>query len=131
MEKWIEFKKGSIPLDTYTIYIQAGEENGLKILLKGQTHRVNLDFGAVQAFRTIDEGLVQTNLYSEVEIEKYRQQEFENVIYELSEGAFFTEITKISGGYSEFLELKHFVIVTRNYNLDILTLEDPRVTVIY
>ncbi len=78
----------------------------------------------------LDEGIVQDGLYSDKEIEKYKKQDFENVIYELTDGGFEKTIRKISAGIIDLLESKHYVVITRNFNIDIITEWEPELKVL-
>ena len=104
MEKWEEIYKGKIPKDKYKVQITNSEERGLIIELRGIQYQAIIKFGAVQAIRMLDEGIVQDGMYSDKEIEKYRKQDFENVIYELTDGEFEKTIRKISAGIIDLLE---------------------------
>ena len=42
-----------------------------------------MKFGEVKAVRMIDEGIVQTDIYSENEVQKYKKEKFKNMIYEV------------------------------------------------
>ena len=68
-------------------------------------------------------------MYSDKEIEKYKKQDFENVIYELTDGEFEKTIRKISAGIIDLLETKHYVVITRNFNIDIITEWEPELNV--
>lgn len=47
--------------------------------------------------------------------------------YEVQEGEFGKQINKISTGYAEHLNLKHYVVITQNYNIDIVTEWEPAI----
>lgn len=129
MEIWNEVYKGIIPKDTYKVYATNSEENGLAIMLKGVQYQVTMKFGAVQAIRMLDEGIVQSGVYSDDEIEKYKKSNFENIIYELTDGEFERSIQKISEGIIDLLETKHYAIITQNYNIDIIAEWEPELDV--
>ena len=86
MEKWEEIYKGKIPKDKYKVQITNSEEGGLIIELRGIQYQAIIKFGAVQAIRMLDEGIVQTELYSDSEIEKFKPDAFKNVIYKVTGG---------------------------------------------
>ena len=88
MEKWKEIYKGNIPKDNYKVQVTNSEESGLIIELKGIKYQVTIKFGVVQAIRILDEGIVQDGVYSNKEIEQYRENHFENIIYKLTDGEF-------------------------------------------
>jgi len=130
MEKWKEVFIGKIPEGTYQMQIKNGEETGLVIELSNECICTILKFGSVCAVRMLEEGISQRNLYDENEMSKFREGHFKNVIYEITEGKFWNQINDISDGYGEILDLKHYVIVSANYNVDIVTEWEPEIEVL-
>ncbi len=129
MEKWKEIYKGNIPKDNYKVQVTNSEESGLIIELKGIKYQVTIKFGVVQAIRILDEGIVQDGVYSNKEIEQYRENHFENIIYKLTDGEFEKTIRKISAGITDFLETKHYVIISQNFNIDVISDWEPELYV--
>ena len=129
MEKWQEVFIGKIPKAPYQMQLINGEKQGLTIELSNSHTCVVIRFGTVQAVRMLDEGIVQSNLYCDNEIKKYKANNFQNVIYEVQEGEFGKQINQISSGYGEFLNLKHYVVITPNYNVDIITEWEPTIEI--
>ena len=129
MEKWKEIFPGIIPNDEYTVRMINGEETGLIIELKSINNLVVIKFGNVSAVRILDEGIVQEDVYDDEAIDDLKKNKFDNVIYEMIGGKFENYINKISGGYSEILDLKHYVIITLNYNIDIISQWKPEINV--
>ncbi len=125
MEKWQEIFAGKIPQDNYQTQILNGEKQGLIVELYGSHFCVIIKFGMIQAMRMLDEGIVQDNLYSKNEIKRYKDNNFRNVIYEIKEGEFGKQINAISNGYAECLRLKHYIVITQNYNIDVVTEWEP------
>ena len=80
MEKWKEVFIGTIPKAVYQVQLINGEKQGLTIKLLSSQTCVMINFGMVQAVRMLDEGIVQSNLYSENEIRKYKDNDFQNII---------------------------------------------------
>ena len=120
MEIWQEYFKGRIPKAKYETNIRFGEKNGLIIeLLNDET--IIIDFGNIISFRVLEEGIVQTDIYRRDELDKYKDDGFSNVIYRVEEGTFAKDIEKIADGYMDFMEYYHFIIITQNYNIDIIT----------
>lgn len=130
MERWKEIFAGKIPKGVYQLQLVNGEKQGLLIGLSNNYVNVNIKFGIVQAVRMLDEGIVQHNLYSDTEIEKYKNNNFENVIYEVQSGNFGEQINEISGDYGKILDLKHYVVITQNYNIDIVTEWEPIIEIL-
>ena len=85
MEKWKEVFVGTIPKAVYQVQLINGEKQGLIIKLLSSRTCVMINFGMIRAVRMLDEGIVQSNLYSENEIQKYKDNDFQNIIYEVSE----------------------------------------------
>lgn len=67
-----------------------------------------------------NEGIVQKEVYSDRELDKYKKNGFTNVIYEVIGGEFTKQIQNISDGYWKTLDAKRYVIITMNYNIDII-----------
>ena len=89
----------------------------------------SVKFGEVKAVRMIDEGIVQTDIYSENEVQKYKKEKFKNMIYEVVGGQFKDEIKSIADGYLDVMDVKHYVIVTMNYNIDIISEGEPEIEI--
>ena len=129
MEKWKEVFVGVIPQGNYQTQITNGEDKGLILELRSDSNHVVLNFGMVQAIRMLDEGIVQKELYSDSEVEKYKKNAFKNVIYEVSGGEFKKQIQNIADGYWESLNAKHYIIITISYNIDIITEWEPEINI--
>ena len=129
MEKWKEVFGGIIPKAVYQVQLINGEKQGLTIKLSSNQACVMINFGMVQAVPMLDEVIVQSNLYSENEIRKYKDNDFRNIIYEVQDGEFSEQINQISDGYGEALNLKHYVVITQNYNIDIVTEWEPTIEI--
>lgn len=129
MEKWKEVFAEKVPKGVYEIQMINGEKQGLVIELSNHNNKIYLRFGAVFAVRMLDEGMVQSGLYSHSEIAKFKEKNFANVIYEVEEGQFKKQINEISDGYGEILSLKHYVVITQNFNVDVVTQWEPIIEV--
>lgn len=129
MERWKEVFADTIPKAVYQIQLINGEKQGLTIELSSSHACVMINFGMVQAVRMLDEGIVQSNRCSDSEIQKYKDNDFQNIIYEVQDGEFAEQINQISDGYGEALNLKHYIVITRNYNIDIVTEWEPTIEV--
>ena len=97
--------------------------------LQGKYNAFSVKFGEVKAVRMIDEGIVQTDIYSENEVQKYKKEKFKNMIYEVVGGQFKDEIKSIADGYLDVMDVKHYVIVTMNYNIDIISEGEPEIEI--
>ena len=129
MEQWNEIFKGYIPQGNYSVSILSGEEKGLVIKLVDGETVIHLNFGLVQAFRVVEEGLVQTQLYFNKELSNYSSNNFQNVIYELVGEQFDQQMEDMSLGYSKIINMRHFLLITQNYNIDILSEGLPEIIV--
>lgn len=130
MEKWIEVFKNIIPNNKYSMRLSFGEENGLLIILNSKNKfNVKIDFGVIKAFRVWDEGVVINGVFSEFEISKFKQNTFSNVIYKIENGTFKKEILETLGEYSDFINLDHYIIITINYIVEVITEWTPEIKV--
>lgn len=129
MERWKEVFVGKIPKAIYQMQLINGEKQGLTIELLSNHTCVKLQFGMVLAVRMLDEGIVQNNIYCDSEIQKFKDTNFQNVIYDVQDGEFAKQIAQISDGYGDVLDLKHYVVITQNYNVDIITEWEPTLVI--
>lgn len=129
MEKWKEAFVGIVPQGNYQTKITNGEDKGLVIELRSNNNIIILNFGIIQAVRMLDEGIVQKGLYSDSEVERFKKEGFKNVIYEVVDGEFSKQVENIADGYWETLDAKHYVIITQNYNIDIITECEPEINI--
>ena len=129
MEKWKEAFVGIVPQGNYQTKITNGEDKGLVIELRSNNNIIILNFGIIQAVRMLDEGIVQKGLYLDREVECFKKDGFKNVIYEVVDGEFSKQVENIADGYWETLDAKHYVIITQNYNIDIITECEPEINI--
>ena len=78
----------------------------------------------------LDEGIVQNGVYSDDELKKYKGNKFENVIYKVEDGEFNHQVSKMSYGFTDMIDVKHYVLITQNFNIDIITDWEPKLKVI-
>lgn len=131
MEKWEEIFIGEIPKGIYQTKMINGEEDGLIVELENATQHVTITFGAAEAVRMLNEGIVQENLYSEQETAKFKNDNFKNIIYKITNGEFEKQIKANAGEFQNILEINHYVIISQNYNIDVITEGEPTLKVVY
>jgi hypothetical protein len=135
MEKWIDRFSGLIPRcgHDYLVNVKSGDMNGLLLELeygKDEREKVKIDFFATKAMRIADEGMYLTGIFCDEEIEKFKGKGFESVIYEIQGGEFGNLIKKTSGGLYDYLNMKHFIIITLNYVIEVISVVDPEITIL-
>ncbi|MBC1627397.1 hypothetical protein HB952_05985 [Listeria welshimeri] len=133
MEIWKDTFIKQIPKDEYTIDLNNGEEEGLKIVLNGENdcHKVLLDFGAVSSYRLLDEGIVlNENLFNQDEVEKYKKNNFQSTIYRIENGEFSKFINEISNDMFDVSGMKHFIIITLNYVIEVVSSFEPTIKIL-
>ncbi len=54
---------------------------------------------------------------------------FPNIIYQIKNGEFYEFSKKIAGELCDLLELKHYVIITMNYIIEVITQWEPEITI--
>jgi hypothetical protein len=129
MERWREIYKNTIPAGQYWTLIRNGEEAGLLIKLESSENTVNINFGVVSAFRMLNEGIVLDGIFDENEISKYKRNNFSNTIYEILDGEFGNFIKKASNELYDYLGLTHYVIITINYVIEVVSGWEPSIEV--
>ena len=130
MEIWQAVFPDIIPKENYQTQLSNGRFQGLILKLKGRFHCVVLKFGIVQAIRILDEGIVQNDLYSCSNLSNLKIEGFKDIIYEVIDGEFGKQIQNISCGYYDTLEERHYVIITNDYNIDVVTEWQPEITIL-
>jgi len=129
MEKWEEVYKGSVPDEEYRVLVQNGEEFGLSIKLEGSKHTVDIFFGAGASVRMLEEGVISPDLFKGDDFINYKNDKFSNIIYKVDNGKFGNLAKIASEDLYEFLEIKHYVVITMNYVIDIITEWEPEIEV--
>ncbi len=130
MGHWEEIYIGIIPIAKYQTIVKNGEGSGLFIKLESNEYIANIDFGIVSAFRMLDEGIVLEELFDESEISKYKKNNFSNTIYKIENGEFGRFIKKISNELYDYLDLKHYIIVTMNFVIEIISEWEPSIEIL-
>lgn len=128
MSKWKEVFKNVIPFDDYEVKLINGEENGLIVELKSINRKVILDFGIARAVRILDEGIIFEGAYSDKEVEKFKKSNFKNIIYQAENEEFGNEIKYICGDFLKAFSFRHYIVITINYSIDIITEYTPEIT---
>lgn len=129
METWEKVTKNQIPKDEYRVSLQHGEEKGLEIQLLSESKQVTIFFGNISMFRVIEEGMALNDLFNCEEIGCLRSAGFPDVIYQIKKGEFYEFSKKIAGELCDLLELKHYVIITMNYIIEVITQWEPEITI--
>jgi hypothetical protein len=129
MKQW-EKINNSIPVGKYQTIVKNGEETGLVIQLESPEFNVNINFGAVSAFRMLDEGIVLRGVFTESEILKYKVDNFSNIIYKITGGEFGNFVKNASNDLYDYLDLKHYIIITMNYLIEIISEWEPSIVVV-
>ena len=129
MEVWKEVEN-EIPEPTtfYCAAISNSEEKGLVIKLHDGSSNVTIDFGYVLSVNIIDEGMNQGYLY-QADLSQFKQSRFRNVIYQVSDGVYSDFVKKIADGMWEAVDAKHYVIITENFNIDVITEFEPEILI--
>ena len=110
--------------------MQNGEKNGLIITLLSVKYDVIINFGAVSAIRMLDEGITLNGLFNNEQIQDFRNKGFDNVIYQIIDGEFDDFVGKISGELCDYLNLKHYVVISLNFIVEIITEWEPDIHII-
>lgn len=122
---YIPFK--SIKTDKFEVDKLIYDENGTKIIIKGEHFSYEVIFGAIGSIHICDEG-TRIRSYNEIlEIQEYRKSGFEgNPIYEIKGNTQYKSfIENESCGFSSSMNL--YVIITINHFIEILSPFPPEI----
>lgn len=133
MEKWRDTFANQIPKDVYTVDLSFGEDSGLRITLNGEKNEnvVLIDFGAISSYSLLDEGiLLSGDHFNSAEIEKNKATDFKSTIYEIESGKYSKFINNISNGLFSIYDMKHYIIITLNYVIEVASSFEPIIKVL-
>ena len=60
----------------------------------------------------------------------FKPDAFKNVIYKVTGDGFEKQIQNIADGYWKSLNVKYYIIITQNYNIDIITEWEPKINIL-
>ena len=129
IEIWKEVFKNKIPKDQYEVLLESGEKTGLIIKLSSENYKILIDFGIVLGVRVLDEGIILNDSSNFEQVQSLKKHGFDNIIYEVINGEFQGFIKQIGGNLCDYLELKHYIIITINYVIEIVTQWKPDIEV--
>jgi hypothetical protein len=128
MEEWLRVFEGVIPVGEYNPEVKHDNESGLVIVLKNANCVVKIDFGVVVAFRLLDEGVILNKHYSDSDISRLKDNGFPNTIYQIQEGEFANFVKKIGNEMYDYLDMRHYIIITLNHVFEVISEWEPEVT---
>lgn len=126
---WKEVFERKIPKEKYEMLLQNGEKEGLIITLMSAECKVTINFGAVSAIRMLDEGIVLNDLFNDESIRVFRNNEFDNTIYQIINGEFHGFVKRIGGELIDCFDFKHYVIISLNFIVEIITEWEPTIVI--
>ncbi len=129
MEKWCVVNHGVIPKAEYYTQLEYGEEKGLLVTLKNDDYLVTLDFGAVNSIHCFDEGRVSSLPYEKNTRAIYHEKHYEDIIYRIENSAYQNFMLEMTKTLYTREELHHYLVVTLDYFIDVITLWDIDVCV--
>ena len=129
IEIWKEVFKNKIPKDQYEVLLESGEKTGLIINLSSKSYKILIDFGIILGVRVLDEGIILNDSSNFEQVQSLKKHGFDNIIYEVINGEFQGFIKQIGGNLCDYLELKHYIIITINYVIEIVTQWKPDIEV--
>lgn len=125
MEQWQQYLSDKIKNDDYEVYEISRNEFGTSIKLVGLINELHLHFDFVDSLRFTDEGR-RLATYNDVEqLQIYRKTFKGNPIFLVKNSNYIDWLNTESAGFIGAVD--HFVIVTRNDIIDIISNESPRI----
>ena len=128
MEKWIMYRGCMIPDDCYEVINTVVNSDGTIIVLEGEKYHLSINFIYTEVVMLCDEGRRIKTYLSREELQEYRIDFKGNPIYEVINSEFEGWIKEQS--LDLFHSYKHYVIITQNDVIDILTRDKPNVNII-
>ena len=129
IEIWKEVFKNKIPKGQYEVLLESGEKTGLIINLSSKSYKILIDFGIILGVRVLDEGIILNDSSNFEQVQSLKKHGFDNIIYEIINGEFLRFIKQIGGNLCDYVELKHYIIITINYVIEIVTQWKPDIEV--
>ena len=129
IEIWKEVFKNKIPKDQYEVLLESGEKTGLIINLSSKSYKILIDFVIILGVRVLDEGIILNDSSNFEQVQSLKKHGFDNIIYEIINGEFLRFIKQIGGNLCDYVELKHYIIITINYVIEIVTQWKPDIEV--
>ncbi len=126
-EKWIEYLSDVIPSGKYEVIKILQDCNGTIINLDSKERQLIVKFNFVDALRICDEGRRIVTYNEIIDIQKYRENFYGNPLYEVKNSSFCEWLIFESSGFC--VDVKHYVILTINHIIDIITSETPEILI--
>lgn len=132
---WKEVKKGQIPAGTYHIATINSQETGFYVTLVDNSCNchVNICFSSAFAVRMLEKQVIPDGLYPSSILQKYRQNAFENVIYEIDNGEFGRFFKEAPGmrQRARAIHAKHYLLIGDDHVIEVLSDSEPDIVVDY
>lgn len=124
-EKWEEICKNKIPMSIYRFDSISNYKSEITVTLYSNINRVELKFHRTIAMRITEKDFIPDGLYSENEIDKYKEDSFKNIIYRINDGEFSNFIMKSRKGKITNTYIKHYIIIIEDSIVEILSESEP------
>lgn len=131
MEELKKVFQNQIPKGNFYIKLYNSDDESLTVQLYDLNFFVIVTFKRYKAIRMIEEGMLLMNyIYSAPEFEKYKQDDFNNTIYEIIGGTYVKYLNEINNNNLKTKEMHAYIFVTMNYVTEIVTDTIPHIEVI-
>ncbi len=125
-EKWYAYSLDMLPNGRYEVVKILQDANGTFIKLESEEeNKIIIKFNFVDALRVCDEGRRIVTYNETLAIQKYRENFFGNPIYYVENSELCKWLSLESAGFC--VDVKHYVIITINHMIDIVTSEAPEI----
>jgi len=121
MEQWSEINKGMIPAGEYLMRLQYGDYSNLVVILDNDSFEITLNFRGDISFHCVDESKWFLLPYDKEAYDYYWERNFDNIIYRIYNGKYQAFTKKYAGQVFNEEELVHYIIITMNYYLEVIT----------
>lgn len=128
-ELWNEACKGEIPPAAYRAAAITSDRSTLTISLENAKYRITADFDRTIAIRMLDKRIIPDGTYSASELERFRKDGYQNVIYRIQDGEFASFIKQGQRAKALSMNSQHYIIITENYAVEIISEKEPHIIV--
>lgn len=131
MESWKEYQKGIIPNDEYLgrVVYQEGMKPVIELdpLSIKDISGISIEFNQVYSIRVFEEHSAVWKIFEESL--KFDEDNYANIIYEVENGDYSSDIRKFAGEKLCGITVKQYVIFTLNYYFEIVTDSEPTIKI--
>ena len=131
MESWKEYRKGIIPEGKYLGQVVYQDGINPIVVLDPLSIKdisgISIEFNQVYSIRVFEEHSAVWKIFEESL--KFDEDNYANIIYEVENGDYTSDIRKFAGEKLCGITVKQYVVFTLNYYFEIVTDSEPTIKI--